>query len=68
MPPSNKNISKIFINYYLLEIKSVVVYFQGKAFNPEWKITGHFFVYHLVDMTKLRHQKSHKQDIGGRAS
>jgi hypothetical protein len=25
-------------------------------------------VYHLVDMTKLRHQKSHKQDIGGRAS
>jgi hypothetical protein len=34
----------------LLEIKSVVVHFQGKVFNPEWKTTGYLFVYQLADV------------------
>jgi hypothetical protein len=46
----------------LLEINSVVVHFQGKTFNLEWVITGRLLAYQL-----FTHQKSHKQDVGGRA-
>jgi hypothetical protein len=28
----------------------MVVHFQGKVFNPKWKITGHFLTYKIVDV------------------
>jgi hypothetical protein len=48
----------------VLEIKTVVVHFQDKAFNAEWKTTGNLLAESLVDVTKLTHLKSHKQDFG----
>jgi hypothetical protein len=48
----------------VLEIKSVVVHFQGKAFNTQWIITSHLLVYQLVEVTKFIYQKSHKQHTG----
>jgi hypothetical protein len=42
---------RAFCDYFiLLEIKSVVVHFQGKAFNPERKIIGLLLVHQLADI------------------
>jgi hypothetical protein len=47
----------------MLGIKSVVVHSQGKTVNPQWKITDNLLLWLLVNMTKLIHLGSHKQDI-----
>jgi predicted SAM-dependent methyltransferase len=48
-----------------LEIKSVVVHFQGKTVNPEWKIIDNLLTQPLAVVTELMYQGSHKQDFGG---
>jgi hypothetical protein len=47
-----------------LEIKSVVVHFQGKTINPEWKITENLLTWPFIDVTKLMHLGRHQQDLG----
>jgi hypothetical protein len=42
-----------------LEIKLVVVHFQGKTTNPAWKTTVNL----LAEVTKLLHLGNHKQDF-----
>jgi hypothetical protein len=47
-----------------LEIKTEVAHFQGKTVTPEWEITDILLILDTVDIRKLMHLGSHKQDFG----